>query len=276
MNEWNTEHYGDACVVKVPVSLGRDANSFNINLWNGRWQTRWTQSVSLRTVTYLIKVEAHLEAIGSVFFKYWVAGEPDFQVPRVHYYSSISSLTVTCLIACVCVCVCVCVCMCVCVCVVNACGTTLNNGAEQLNTPRQRDSDAFHQPLQAEHPQQRSSHSTSLLCSPFPLFLFPGLTASPYNQFPKKRPAGRPCSLSVLSGDPAENNIPLSPRCLALSDLSIQLQAWVILCKSLPSLLSYPLVQPGFQSSDHSGIKYEIWGYRSWLKDSFRPWCHGC
>ena len=108
MNEWNTEHYGDACVVKVPVSLGRDANSFNINLWNGRWQTRWTQSVSLRTVTYSIKVEAHLEAIGSVFFKYWVAGEPDFQVPRVHYYSSISSLTVTCLIACVCVCVCVC------------------------------------------------------------------------------------------------------------------------------------------------------------------------
>ena len=109
MNEWNTEHYGDACVIKVPVSLGRDASSFNINLWNWRWQTRWTQSVSLRTVTYLIKMEAHLEAIGSVFFKYWVAGEPDIQVPRVHYYSSISSLTVTCLIACVCVCVCVCV-----------------------------------------------------------------------------------------------------------------------------------------------------------------------
>lgn len=41
---------------------------------------------------HLVEVRADLEAIESVCFKCQVDGEPEFQVPRVHYYSLISSL----------------------------------------------------------------------------------------------------------------------------------------------------------------------------------------
>ena len=169
--------------------------------------------------------------------------------------------------------VCVCVCVCVCECLMPVV-PPWTMGLSSWIPPGREIQTHFISLFRLSTLSRGHPISASLHCSPFPLFLFPGLTASPYNQFPKKWPAGRPWPLSVLSGDPAFLSAHGVLLCQIVYPYNCRLESS---CANHSPLCFLTLwSRPGFQSSDHNGIKYEIWGYRSWLKESFRPWCHGC